>query len=229
MIDSQDLIQCPHCGQMHPADTEYCPETGLPLFSEEPPIPVRPAAAFLANRKVLTAALGIFILLAIASVIALISLIRPPEDKTNGLDFSVLTVEATQFSLTLTAGGIVESTPGAETTTSALADTPLPSGSGSSTEPWQACTPGDYLSRLHVGDTVKVSEDPPLPNRVRESAGTDSEVLGHLQPGEQAVILEGPGCSNQWVWWKVRSTKTGLEGWTAEGDQDAYWLIPVTP
>ena len=229
MIDSQDFIQCPHCGQMHPQGTDYCPETGLPLFYEAPPAKVQPWTTRVTNRKFLTAVMGIFILLAIASVIALISLLRPPEAKTNGPDFSVLTVEAGQVSLTQIAAGLAGLAPLAETETPAPVDTQLPAGSGPVSEPWQACTPGDYLSRLHVGDTVKVSEDPPLPNRVRDSAGTEGEVLGHLQPGEQALILEGPGCANQWVWWRVRSTQTGLEGWTAEGDLDGYWLIPVAP
>jgi hypothetical protein len=97
---------------------------------------------------------------------------------------------------------------------------PLPTG------PWEAC-PGSYLSRLHVGDLASVSLDPPLPNRVRSEAGTGGRILGQIQPGEEVQILEGPGCENGWVWWKVRSLKTRLEGWTAEGDNQDYWLAPV--
>ena len=46
---------------------------------------------------------------------------------------------------------------------------------------------------------------------------------------ERMRILEGPVCANKWVWWKVRSLKSGLEGWTSEGDKDKYWLVPATP
>jgi hypothetical protein len=66
-----------------------------------------------------------------------------------------------------------------------------------------------------------------LPNRIRRQPNSSSEVLGFIQPGEKVDILEGPSCSNAWIWWRVRSQQTGLTGWTAEGDANDYWLIPV--
>jgi hypothetical protein len=92
---------------------------------------------------------------------------------------------------------------------------------------WEAC-PGTYLSRLHIDDYAVVSLDPNLPNRVRASAGTTHEILGFIRPGEKIKILDGPTCQSQWVWWKIRSEKTGLTGWTAEGDKEHYWLVPTT-
>jgi hypothetical protein len=92
--------------------------------------------------------------------------------------------------------------------------------------PWEACL-GTYLSRLHVDDQAYVSYDPPLANRVRSQPGTDGRIIGTIQPGEEVQILEGPACENNWVWWKVRSEKTGLTGWTAEGDREDYWLVPL--
>jgi Tol biopolymer transport system component len=41
-------------------------------------------------------------------------------------------------------------------------------------------------------------------------------------------ILAGPTCQNGWVWWEIRSLTTGLTGWTAEGDGQNYWLLPVS-
>jgi predicted Ser/Thr protein kinase len=90
---------------------------------------------------------------------------------------------------------------------------------------WQAC-PGAPLSRLRVGTEAMVSFDPPLANRVREFPNTSADVLGMIDPGEQVSILEGPACSSGWVWWRVR-TSWGLVGWTAEGDDEAYWLVPA--
>jgi hypothetical protein len=74
-----------------------------------------------------------------------------------------------------------------------------------------------------------VSSNPPLANRVRSDASLDATVLGFIQPGEDALILDGPRCANAWVWWKVRANASGLEGWTAEGDEENYWLVPLAP
>jgi hypothetical protein len=91
---------------------------------------------------------------------------------------------------------------------------------------WLPC-PGIYHSRLYVGDKVTVSYDPPLPNRVRSQPSTAGTYLGMLQPGEKVEIIGGPVCSNQWIWWQVRSLSSGLTGWTAEGDNKGYWLVPA--
>lgn len=92
---------------------------------------------------------------------------------------------------------------------------------------WQVC-PKTYYSHLRVGMRAMVTEDPPIPNRLRERADTNSKVIGMIQPGEEVDIIDGPGCSNEWVWWKVRLSN-GLTGWTAEGENGEYWLIPVEP
>lgn len=93
--------------------------------------------------------------------------------------------------------------------------------------PWAACPDSVYLTRLSVDMEAYVSPDPPLANRVRSQPNLSGEILGSIQPNEHVKILEGPQCSNQWVWWKVESLKTGLIGWTSEGDEGGYWLVPV--
>jgi hypothetical protein len=69
-----------------------------------------------------------------------------------------------------------------------------------------------------------VSTDPPLANKVRAGPGVSGELLGHIQPGENVLVLEGPSCADGYTWWRVRSL-AGLEGWTAEGDAEGYWLV----
>lgn len=91
---------------------------------------------------------------------------------------------------------------------------------------WQPC-PAVYPSRLHVGDKAYISYDPPLPNRVRTQPGTDGNILGYLDVGEQMEIIGGPVCVNNWIWWRVKSLAKDLTGWTAEGDDKAYWLVPM--
>ena len=92
--------------------------------------------------------------------------------------------------------------------------------------PWEAC-PGTYWSNLRVGDTAMVSQDPPLPNRVRQTPNKQGEVLGQIPPGENLLILDGPECANGWVWWYISAENQNLSGWTAEGDETSYWLILV--
>lgn len=106
--------------------------------------------------------------------------------------------------------------------------TPVPTPTLGLKPTWSPCV-GTYPSRLHVGDIAYVSYNPPLSNRVRTQANTASKVLGFLQPGEKMEVIGGPVCSDQWIWWQVRSLQTGLTGWTAEGDLQSYWLVPLQP
>lgn len=223
---------CPHCGQAHAAGTEYCPVTGLPIFYEEPVSPAAPSfweklEALLDNRAVIAAAIGLIVLLGLGALGAVLYLFLGPEPAPQTPDFSVLTVEAAQAQLTqsLDVTAVLSPTPGAADTAQPQ-ETAAPEADNT---PWQACADGAYLSRVRVGATVSVSNDPPLPNRVRSSAGTDGSVLGYLQPGEKAEVIDGPACVSQWVWWRVRAADGSLEGWTAEGDQDGYWLVPGVP
>lgn len=89
---------------------------------------------------------------------------------------------------------------------------------------WNAC-PGAFLSQLHVGDNAMVSKNPPLPNNVRAQADKTAKFLFAIQPGEVVQITGGPGCSNNWVWWQIK-TQDGRSGWTSEGDGSDYWLVP---
>jgi DNA-binding beta-propeller fold protein YncE len=89
---------------------------------------------------------------------------------------------------------------------------------------WKPC-PDAPLSRLKVGITAYVTTDPPVGNRVREEPNREAEILGVIKAGASMKIIEGPACSDGWVWWRMQNAN--YEGWTAEGDQSAYWLIPV--
>jgi hypothetical protein len=87
----------------------------------------------------------------------------------------------------------------------------------------EAC-PGAPEIKLALNDWARVSVDPPLPSRIRSIPGSNGEVVGEVQPGENLLIVDGPQCANGYAWWHVRSLD-GLEGWAAEGDTAAYWLI----
>jgi hypothetical protein len=84
--------------------------------------------------------------------------------------------------------------------------------------------PGAPDILLKLGDWAMVSMDPPLPNKVRSQPGSNSELIGQVQPGENMLVVDGPRCADSCTWWLVRSLE-GLEGWTTEGDTEGYWLV----
>ena len=90
---------------------------------------------------------------------------------------------------------------------------------------WSAC-PGTYPSQVRVGNRSMVSLNPPLSNNVRDQPLKTAKFAFAIQPGEIVDIIDGPGCSGNWVWWQIR-TANGRTGWTAEGDGTDYWLIPA--
>jgi hypothetical protein len=80
---------------------------------------------------------------------------------------------------------------------------------------------------LEQGSHAFVSTDPPLAyNNVRSAPGINQELVEKIAPGEAVELLEGPVCNNSLQWWKVRLVRTGLVGWTPEGDHKAFWLKP---
>ena len=99
--------------------------------------------------------------------------------------------------------------------------TPLPTRQAA-----QLC-PDAFPSRFVMGDQGAVSLDPPIRNNVRQDPGLDSDLIGKLNPGEPFIVIGGPECKDQMVWWKVRSLQTQLIGWTSEGQAGEYWLVPT--
>lgn len=108
--------------------------------------------------------------------------------------------------------------------------TPLPSVTSTltptpgATDPALVC-PNTYPTRLKKGIRVFASLYPNLPNRIREQATTRAKILGMINPGEEADVVDGPACAEGWIWWKIKKDN-GLTGWTAEGDGKDYWIVP---
>ncbi len=84
-----------------------------------------------------------------------------------------------------------------------------------------------FETRLKVGARAIVESESALPNRIRAEAGLEGKVLGFVQQYETVLVLAGPICLDNWVWWKVRSEQSYIVGWTAEGDEETYWLQPL--
>ncbi len=86
--------------------------------------------------------------------------------------------------------------------------------------------PGAPLSGLLLGDSVYLTPGTDLKtNSLRSQPGLKSSKIGEFSIGQDAVILDGPRCADQIVWWRVR-TSASLEGWTAEGQGKSIFLTP---
>ena len=91
---------------------------------------------------------------------------------------------------------------------------------------WRLC-PNTYASRLQAGNTARITDNPPLSNRVRKLPSQQGAVIGSLAVGERMLVLDGPVCGDEgWIWWWVQSLRTGLTGWTSEGGNGERWIEP---
>ncbi len=80
--------------------------------------------------------------------------------------------------------------------------------------------------RIAANSWVHVSLEPPLSSNVRKDPGLDGERTTRLAPGQIVWVSDGPRCADGYTWWFVR-TFDFENGWTAEGDAENYWLLPV--
>ena len=94
-------------------------------------------------------------------------------------------------------------------------------------------------TRLKAGGFAYVSTELPISSsqqpfkNIRNAPGLNQELIGSIDAGKTAELLEGPVCNNSLQWWKVRVSENGLVGWTPESDNltpegyhESSWLIP---
>lgn len=69
---------------------------------------------------------------------------------------------------------------------------------------------------------------PGTPNNLRVEPDTESDILGEIPAETLFLVVEGPECSDEFVWWQV--AYDDLVGWTVENiDDETYVVEPVTP
>jgi hypothetical protein len=75
--------------------------------------------------------------------------------------------------------------------------------------------PGANPSNIQVGNIVYVctQSDHLI---VHESADYDSITVRRMSPGEKMVVIGGPVCGNNEIWWQLR-LENGWKGWAVEG------------
>lgn len=119
-------------------------------------------------------------------------------------------------------------TPSATYTASATftaTDTPTSTFTPSPTPlPTAVLCEGALPTRLYAGMTARVvpgGED----NRMRFEPGTAGERVGNIPAADVFIVVDGPECRDGYAWWLV--DYQGIIAWTAEGDDETYWLEPL--
>ena len=93
--------------------------------------------------------------------------------------------------------------------------------------PTPVCGQNAPPTRIIVGEHGMVLDDDLRPLNVRAAPGTDNRILGRLQVREVFMVLDGPQCSGEYVWYRIK--RGDLEGWIAEGDFALYYIGPYLP
>ncbi|MAS35985.1 MAG: hypothetical protein CL610_18400 [Anaerolineaceae bacterium] len=88
--------------------------------------------------------------------------------------------------------------------------------------PITACEGAPPL-RLTVGMSGRVSFTNGVPLRVRSAPGGD--VVTQIGEGTAFNVIGGPQCQGGYAWWQIR-TGNAVEGWSAEGDANSYFMEP---
>ena len=213
----ENFVQCPHCGQKHSADMTHCPVKGLPIYRTKRKSPVTKI-----DKKtwLIGGAGAAFVLISFWLILFFVILPafqnQPPKVVEPPFTVPTLTLPPLETRF------VVITPQNNETPQQGTTQTNEPTATT-----WEACENASLPSRLHIGATAQVALDPPLPNRVRQDPNTSAAINGYVDPGESVTIIDGPACDQDWVWWKVEAQSGSLIGWTAEGDQENYWLVPV--
>lgn len=78
-------------------------------------------------------------------------------------------------------------------------------------------------TRLRTGITARATAGEA--NRLRDNPGLIGTQIGEIPGGAAFVVQAGPQCVDNILWWQV--DYDGKIGWTAEGQDGAYYLEPI--
>jgi hypothetical protein len=78
-----------------------------------------------------------------------------------------------------------------------------------------------------VGERVLVTMSPGGQLSVRETPGTDANIVTRVDPGAEFTVTGGPQEASGYTWYQIRSDSGDVEGWAAESDGTERWLSPL--
>ena len=94
-----------------------------------------------------------------------------------------------------------------------------------SSQCFQGASAGYVRPRLTVGITGRSLAKNNI--NIHNQPDINSKITGYLSPSNSFKVVEGPECTNSYVWWKVNNAQ--VTGWVAEADPVTfnYWLEPI--
>ena len=97
---------------------------------------------------------------------------------------------------------------------------------GTTAQPGVQNCPNTLPSQVDVGDLARVTFTTGVPLRLRANPGLSAQFLQDLAEGTSFEVIGGPQCVDGFTWWNVQ-LPDGTQGWSAEGDDDTYFMEPL--
>lgn len=85
--------------------------------------------------------------------------------------------------------------------------------------------PGALPSRMVVNQPGRVIA--PNGTNLRAAPGINGELVGGAPVNAEFTVLDGPVCADGFTWWEI--AYRNRVGWSAEGDDQDYWLESLSP
>ncbi len=117
---------------------------------------------------------------------------------------------------------VLNATQVAQTATAVSARTPLPTG-----EPFCPGTPPTRMILQQRGRVLQLDNSGEESLNLRAGPGTNYRILTKINQRELFLVLDGPACAEDYVWYRVRYGE--FSGWVAEGDLTQYYIEPYLP
>jgi len=85
-------------------------------------------------------------------------------------------------------------------------------------------------TNLQIGSVASMNDI--VPNRVRSQPNSNASIVGELTQNDLVTVIDGPRCiknpqGQKWIYWKIKAVDKNLVGWTPEGSETEYWLVPL--
>ncbi len=84
---------------------------------------------------------------------------------------------------------------------------------------------GPTQNTIKLGDQATIVYGGSDGLNLRADAGLSQNIEGSVQGGTVVVVVGGPKCADNYMWWQVQTPSQGT-WWVAEGNSSSFWLVP---
>ncbi|MBN1453200.1 MAG: SH3 domain-containing protein [Anaerolineales bacterium] len=90
-------------------------------------------------------------------------------------------------------------------------------------QPTDNLCPAGFTPKMIIGVTGRITSS--TDGSLRFEPSMSSNQIASLFAGDEFWVLEGPVCSDGYVWWQINYHDQ--VGWAIEGEMEDYWLEPI--